>query len=284
MKIWGKVFGALFGFMFGRFVGAALGFYLGHKFDQRLADDFDAQGGFSRFFGGNEGFSRQAVFFHATFAVMGHIAKASGQVTQADIRSASRMMAQMGLGAEARREAQQAFNEGKQADFPLQQTLREFKRSALGRREILRVFLEIQLQAAFADGQLHQREQQILDVVAKTLGFSGADLEQLLQQLKAETRYHQQSQQQNQQQSHQRKHRSAPPRGPSLANAYGMLGVQSSDSDAVIKRAYRKQMSQHHPDKLVAKGLPPEMMELAKQKAQDIQAAYEQIKIKRGMR
>jgi DnaJ like chaperone protein len=36
-------------------------------------------------------------------------------------------------------------------------------------------------------------------------------------------------------------------------------------------------MAQHHPDKLVAKGLPPEMMDIAKQKTQDIQAAYEMI-------
>jgi DnaJ like chaperone protein len=36
-------------------------------------------------------------------------------------------------------------------------------------------------------------------------------------------------------------------------------------------------MSQHHPDKLMAKGLPPEMMESAKQKTQEIQAAYDLI-------
>ena len=55
------------------------------------------------------------------------------------------------------------------------------------------------------------------------------------------------------------------------------MGVTEQDSASDIKKAYRKLMSQHHPDKLVAKGLPPEMMEMAKQKAQDIQAAYELI-------
>jgi len=43
-------------------------------------------------------------------------------------------------------------------------------------------------------------------------------------------------------------------------------------------------MNEHHPDKLVAKGLPEEMMMIAKDKAQDIQAAYEAIKTSRGMR
>ena len=62
-----------------------------------------------------------------------------------------------------------------------------------------------------------------------------------------------------------------------LDNAYKLLGVSKSTSDKDIKKAYRKLMSQHHPDKLVAKGLPPEMMDIAKQKTQDIQAAYEMI-------
>ncbi|WP_370555397.1 DnaJ domain-containing protein [Edwardsiella tarda] len=63
-----------------------------------------------------------------------------------------------------------------------------------------------------------------------------------------------------------------------------MLGVAPSADATTIKRAYRKLMSEHHPDKLVAKGLPPEMMELAKQKAQEIQAAYDLIKKEKGFK
>ncbi len=64
--------------------------------------------------------------------------------------------------------------------------------------------------------------------------------------------------------------------------ACNILGVHPETSEASIKYAYRKLMNQHHPDKLVSRGLPPEMMELAKQKTQEIQAAYELIKIKKG--
>ena len=72
--------------------------------------------------------------------------------------------------------------------------------------------------------------------------------------------------------------------GADLAAAFRVLGVQESDDSTVIKRAYRKLMSEHHPDKLVAKGLPPEMMELAKEKAQSIQAAYDLIKKEKGFK
>ena len=59
--------------------------------------------------------------------------------------------------------------------------------------------------------------------------------------------------------------------GPTLSDAYKVLGVSESDDRNAVKRAYRRLMNEHHPDKLVAKGLPPEMMEMAKEKAQQIQ-------------
>ncbi len=62
-----------------------------------------------------------------------------------------------------------------------------------------------------------------------------------------------------------------------LLQAYRMLGVEPTASMAELKRAYRRQMSQHHPDKLVARGLPEEMLDMAKEKTQAIRAAYERI-------
>jgi len=269
LRIWGKVLGTLFGFMFGRFFGAILGFYLGHLFDRSLGQDFSNQGGFSKFFVNKASFTNQAVFFHAVFSVYGHIAKASGQVTNDEIMAASRLMEQMGLTGDRKREAQQAFSQGKAEDFPLEDTLKDFKRSSFGQRDILQFFLEVQLQAAFADGELHAKEREILYTVARILGFSVRDIERLLAQLEAQMHYHRQ---QGAQQS-----------GPSLQDAYSILGGSESDDDKAVKKAWRKLMSQHHPDKLAAKGLPKEMLEIANQKAQDIQAAYEQVKRQRAM-
>ena len=65
--------------------------------------------------------------------------------------------------------------------------------------------------------------------------------------------------------------------GPTLDDAYKVLGVTAADDQPTVKRAYRRLMNENHPDKLVAKGLPPEMMEMAKEKAQQIQAAYDLI-------
>jgi DnaJ like chaperone protein len=43
-------------------------------------------------------------------------------------------------------------------------------------------------------------------------------------------------------------------------------------------------MNQHHPDKLVAKGLPDSMLEMAKERTREIRAAYDMIKKNRNIR
>lgn len=269
MNIWGKILGLVFGFFFGGPFGALFGLYLGHRFDRSMNQDFSNQGGFSRYFTNKASFTNQAVFFHAVFSVYGHIAKASGQVTPEEIQAASMLMDKMGLAGDKRREAQAAFAQGKDSDFPLERVLKEFKLSSFGQRDILQLFVEVQLQAAFADGEIHPNEREILYTVARILGFSVRDIERLLQQLEAQMHYHRQQHGQS-------------GSGPSIDDAYDILGVSANDDDKVVKKAWRKLMSQHHPDKLVAKGLPKEMLDIANQKAQDIQAAYERVKQHRG--
>lgn len=274
MNIWGKVLGTLFGFMFGKLPGAVLGFIVGHFFDKGYSQDFNQKGGFSALFTNTDQLQSQAIFFHSLFSVMGHVAKADGQVTQAEITMATRLMDQMGLTGDTRREAQQAFREGKEVDFPLKQRIQELKTACHGRRDILQVFLEILIQASYADGKLDTAEQSILEKTADYLGFKQHEFLYLLSAHEAEMRFRSAG---RGRQGAGSQH-SGYSEKQSLDDAYRILGVKASDDNKVIKKAYRRLMSEHHPDKLVAKGLPKEAMEMAKTKAQDIQAAYELVK------
>ena len=58
---------------------------------------------------------------------------------------------------------------------------------------------------------------------------------------------------------------------------YETLGVDRQASQPELKKAYRRQMNQHHPDKLVSRGMPEEMVKMATEKTQEIKAAYELI-------
>ena len=281
----GKILGTIFGFMFGRIPGAVLGFIVGHFFDKGYSQDFNQMGGFSRFFTSQDDFKKQAIFFHTLFSVMGHIAKADGKVSDAEIRLASELMNQMNLQGETRKEAQEAFREGKSSDFPLKQIIVEFKESCHGRRDILQVYLEILIQAAYVDGKLDNEEKKVLEDVARYMGFKQHELLYLLSVYEAELRFRQGGKGYQQGSAGSRQQgRPAYSSQQSLDDAYKILGVAKSDDDKGVKKAYRKLMSEHHPDKLVSKGLPKQALELAKAKTQDIQAAYELIKEKRGFR
>ena len=69
----------------------------------------------------------------------------------------------------------------------------------------------------------------------------------------------------------------------SLADAYAALGVAESASDAEVKKAWRRLMSQYHPDKLIAEGMPEDMVKMATERTQEIQSAWEQVRKARGL-
>uniref|UniRef100_UPI0038F7CEB5 TerB family tellurite resistance protein n=1 Tax=Streptomyces galilaeus TaxID=33899 RepID=UPI0038F7CEB5 len=88
------------------------------------------------------------------------------------IRAASLFMDEMGLSGENRKEAQDAFKAGKEADFSLKETVYDFKERFARRHDLLQLFLEIQIQMAFSDGVLAAQEKELLQEVSKQLGIS----------------------------------------------------------------------------------------------------------------
>lgn len=282
MNFIGKLVGFFIGWRLGGFFGALAGLFLGHLADKKIYELGKVSSSVFK-----RKISRQSLFMQTTFSVLGHLAKSKGRVTEDDIALATNLMQQLKLDEEACKVAQQAFNRGKQADFPIQKVIQEFRIGCGQRADLLRMFLYIQVRAALADGELHQREKEVLYVIAENLGLSRFQFEQLLVAEMAaqhfsrgfQYRYHyqQQSGYQDYQQGYQTN-----TSGPTLEDAYNVLGVNSGDDQQTIKRAYRRLMNENHPDKLVAKGLPKEMLEMAKEKTQQIQAAYDLICKARG--
>jgi len=270
MNWWGKIIGGSFGFMLGGPLGALLGAAIGHNFDKGLkavSDDF-SPGAQARV---------QTAFFTATFSVMGHLAKADGRVSRDEIEVARQVMLQMQLDPEQQRVAQALFSEGKQDHFELDAVLAQFRRECLRRHNLLQMFIEIQLHAAYADGHMHPNERHLLEHVCDLLGFSRLHFQKLLGMVQAQRHFHQEGRA-GYQQSRTEPHRDM------LKDAYVVLGISESATDAEVKKAYRRLMNEHHPDKLVAKGMPEEMVKLATEKSQEIRAAYDTLRETRGMR
>lgn len=258
MSWWGKLAGGAFGFLLGGPLGAMLGAALGHQFDKGMR-------GIRQIEGDADLTERtQAAFFAASFAVMGYVAKADGRVSESEIARARQVMGQMQLDEAQRDAAIKLFNAGKAPDFDLAGTIAQFRTECHRRVNLVRFFLEIQIMTALADGELHAGERAALLDIADRLGISRRYFEQLLNVAagfdpgaggSAKT-----------------------PSRRTLDEAYTLLGVERGDDDAAIKRAYRRLMNQHHPDKLVSRGMPEEMVELANRKSQEIRQAYDLVR------
>lgn len=287
MNFIGKLLGCIIGAKLGGFFGGIAGLIVGHWADKKL---YELGSVSSSFF--HKKLTRQSLFMQTTFAVLGHLSKSKGRVTQEDIQLATQLMSQLQLDENNRRLAQEAFNRGKDADFPLRNVMREFRLGCGRRGDLLRMFLSVQVQAAFADNELHSNEKDVLRVVAEELGLSSFQFEQMIMMEMARRQFsnggfyqqYQQYQQGGYQQSgyHQNGYQQnyggyQAHSGPTVNDAYSVLGVTATDDQQTVKRAYRRLMNENHPDKLVAKGLPKEMLEMAKEKAQQIQAAYDLI-------
>ncbi len=255
----GKLLGGAFGFLFGGPLGALVGAAFGHKFDKGIE-------GLASSVGWESGDQQrvQTAFFTATFSVMGHVAKADGRVTPDEIRMARAVMDHLQLDATLRKAAEKLFNEGKKSDFPLDDLLQQFRKEVGRRTTLTQMFMEIQLQSAYADGEMHPAERKILLHIASVLGIARPLYEQLESMVRASAGQ-----------------RAGGSQKPSLESAYETLGIQADATDAEVKRAYRRLTSQHHPDKLVAKGLPEEMMKMAAEKTHQIRTAYETIQAAR---
>ncbi|MGP1947038.1 MAG: co-chaperone DjlA [Arsenophonus sp. NC-PG7-MAG3] len=266
MRYCGKITGVILGIISGTHIwGVIIGFIIGHVYDKASEEKNLEKTSAKQ--------SCQRLFFISTFQILGHLTKTKGRVTKIDIKIATDLMDRMQLHGDARISAQNAFRKGKDKNFPLRKTLKKLRQVCFDRFDLIQMFLEIQIQAAFADGTLHPNERKVLFIIAEELEISHNQFEQFLHMMEGGRRFEHTNNYSYE--SNRYRHTT---QGPKLADACKVLGVQPNDEQTKIKRAYRKLMAEHHPDKLLAKGLPPEMMEITKQKAQSIQAAYDLIK------
>jgi DnaJ like chaperone protein len=265
----GKLVGALLGFILTRRpMGVLLGLVLGHLYDRYAAGGIAPRAGLD---------TVRATFFRAAFTIMGHVAKSDGRVSEQDIAAARRIFRQFNLGEADTRAAMALFTEGKQAGFDADAVLAELATACRGREGVLRMFLEIQMRAALMADGLAGTTRETLMRIATKLGIGAMEFAHLEALLRFQAYAGAQG-------AAGSRPGAAPGGRSALDEAYEVLGVGAGASDAEVKRAYRKQMSENHPDKLVARGLPESMLEVAKQKTQAIQAAWERIREARGMR
>ncbi|MHC1480807.1 co-chaperone DjlA [Frateuria aurantia] len=219
-------------------------------------------------------------FVAPLFTLVGAIAKVDGRVSEAEIAIAERMMGRFGLNVEQRRLAIAAFNQGKQPEFNVTPAIQALQQWVSGRRDHAYTVMDMVIDTVLAEGSPSAAKMQILRQLTQALRISEMELMALLA-MKGYVWNAGPGQGQGSRPGAGGSY--APPRrttsGP---DPYAVLGVARDADDRAIKRAYRKLISEHHPDRLG--DLPGDLRQRAEARASEINAAYERIKSSRGFK
>ena len=247
---------ALLGYQLLGLFGAFLGYCIGSSIDR--ARNYGI-GGVNPF--GNA--RRQTVFLETTFVMMGKLAKADGHISKDEVNHIEALIQKIGMKGEHRQAAIQQFKRGSAAnEAEIEAALVLFLETCGQTSQLKQALLMYLIVMALADNNLDLAEEKLLEKVALRLGYSQAEFKNLLEMTLNQGRFSENS----------------PTSESGIANAYKALGVSKTCTDQELKKAYRKLMSQHHPDKLIGQGLPEDMIKVATERAQEIQSAYDYLK------
>lgn len=264
MNILGKLVGALLGYLLFRWVGVLIGVTLGHFYDNaaaRLRPPPLGRG-----------------FIEPLFAFAGVLSKSDGRVSESEIAATEALMARLNLDADERRAAIERFTAGKQPGFDVNAVFGELQQWCRGRRDHAFILLDLLLDLIHAEGALAAPKLALLKRLCAVLGVH----EHELAALSAMKGYGAWAGAGGAWSAGAGAGRRTAPGRPSEVDPYAVLGLARGASDRDVKLAYRRLMSQHHPDKLG--DVPAELKRRAEERAREINASYERIKGERGIR
>ncbi|MER3547146.1 MAG: co-chaperone DjlA [Rhodanobacteraceae bacterium] len=264
------VIGKLIGFLVGllllhSFGWALIGLAIGQIFDSGLLRIF---------WRGSDSYG----FVEPLFALLGAVAKTDGRVSEAEIATAEKLMTRLNLDPLWRRRAIDAFNCGKAPGYDAGSAIADLSSWCALRRNYVMPLLDMVAETALAEGPPSPEKMKLLRRLAWSLHVSELQLMALLAMkgfvwnAAGAGAY-----------SHAGgKGWQPPPAARSGPDPYTVLGVPRDADERTIKRAYRKLISQYHPDRL--SGAPEELRRRAEQRATEINAAWERIQSERGFK
>lgn len=252
-----KLIGAVIGFFLLGFFGAIIGFFLGGAIDRNIAYGAGAINPLSSAL-------RQSVFIETLFILKGKLAKADGHISPEEVDHTEQIIKQLGMTAEHREIVIGLFKKGAGPDFDYGLQLKQFMAVCGKTNNLKQMLLVYLIVLALSDGRIDPAEESLLIDIAQHLGYGQDAFRRLLEMVLS--------------QSHFAGAGGGQTVSPSaLDDAYKALGISKESSDQEVKRAYRKLMSQYHPDKLMGQGLPEDMIAVATKQAQEVQVAYDLI-------
>jgi len=239
MSIWGKIIGGTTGFALGGPLGAIIGVMIGGSFD-RSARKFSSSNQISQQ-------QKQNVFALCIIVLSAKIAKADGQVTKEEIYT---FKEKFNIQAEEMSEVSKIFNEAKKSSFGFKNIADQVGNLFSDNKVLLEQLLNNLFYIAEADGLTSNNEVEVLRSISQSFHFNETDFQRIF---------------------HSRLNNKE-------SDPYKILGVTREDSDNNIRKKWIELSKEHHPDYLIAKGMPKEFIKEANKELSSINLAYDKIK------
>jgi DnaJ like chaperone protein len=253
MSIWGKIIGGAAGFALGGPLGALIGTAAGHAVDvmRDTGKSEEALEATAADDGDPRAATRQIAFTIGVIALGAKMAKVDGVVTHDEVAAFKDVFH---VPPHEVRNVGRIFDQARQSPLGFEAYARQIAGMFHRRSAVLEELLDGLFHIAKADGRVTPDELDYLRTVAGIFGFEEPDFERIrAEQL-----------------------------GPDKADPYEILGMKRDARTADIRAAYRKLVREHHPDRLIAKGVPKEFIDMATEKLATINAAYDRIAKERG--
>ena len=249
----GKMIGGTIGFALGGPIGAVAGAAFGHTFVDKKEQAYLSGPGPQNMLSSNE--EAQLVFFTGAFSMLAKISKADGNVTKNEISAVETFMQRdLQLDFNSQQTAINIFRQAVTSSESFDAFAMQFYSVFKTQPNIIELMMDVLLRVSAADGNISQEEEVMLLSATRIFNYSDTDYSRLKSRYVRETNKY-----------------------------YAVLKCDETSSNEEIKKQYRKLVTEYHPDKIEAKGLPEEFVKFANDKFKEIQEAYEKIKKERGI-
>jgi len=244
MSIWGKIIGGTAGFALGGPIGAILGVMLGGSFD-KTSKPFVNTSKISQQ-------QKQKVFALSIIILSAKIAKADGQVTKDEIYA---FKDKFNIPENEMTEVGKIFNEAKKNKDGYELIANQVGLLFSDNKLLLEELLNNLFYIAESDGNTSVHEIEVLKSISNSFGLSKKDFQRIFH-----TRLNNKE-----------------------SDPYKVLSVNREEDDSNIRKRWLQLNKEHHPDNLIAKGLPKEFIDQANDELSSINLAYDKIKKQRGI-